>query len=779
MSQFNNAAIVEDTVYSMRLGDYSRSLNRARVADLANGLPPYTPQQAKENNLSVNFNDLTCTRMLQDGRRQFYNGMMKTGAFFTVKLDRGDKHKKKDWEVIITKEINKKMKNSLYYYEQMQSAFANVVLHGIGPACWPDKQSWEPDPLGVEDVLVPSNTYRNLKNLPFFAVYRPYTALQLWKLTHGPRVDPGWNMDLVNQSIEYADKQILDSGVPQSEIYSPEKMSERFKEDSGLYSSDAVPTIDCWDFYFYNDDKKVSGWNRRIILDASWDLGAGSGLPDKKPARPDKTKIGTRGQFLYDSGDRKYAAKREQIIHFQFGDLSAVAPFRYHSVRSLGFLLFSICHLQNRLRCKFNDALFEHMLQYFRVRNIDDYERSLKINLVDKGYVDETVQFIPQAERWQINANLVAMGLANNREIIGESASSYTQDHDYGKEKTERTATEIMAQVQSTTSLVSAALAQAYEYQKYQYIEICRRFCIPNSKDPDVRQFRVNCLRAGVPEEILDSECWNVEPERVMGGGNKMMEMAIAEKLMGIRQILDPEPQREVTRDYVLAISDDPAKAEELVPMQPVRVTDAVHDAQLASAALMMGLPVSVKTGINHIEVIQTMLGVMTQVIQQAQQSGGMLPQEKIIGLQNVAQHIGQHIQILAQDKTQKDKVKEFGDDLGKLMNFVKAFAQRLQQQMQAQAQQNGNGQQMDPKALAKAREIQLTGELKRKNTAESHAQRTALRQTQNEMQLQNDAQRNALEQQKILQSAQTDATIKDIDAATKIKRNTLKSLSE
>jgi hypothetical protein len=38
---------------------------------------------------------------------------------------------------------------------------------------------------GVEDVLVPGNTYLTMENLPFFAVYRPYTAMQLKKKISG------------------------------------------------------------------------------------------------------------------------------------------------------------------------------------------------------------------------------------------------------------------------------------------------------------------------------------------------------------------------------------------------------------------------------------------------------------------------------------------------------------------------------------------------------------------------------------------------------------------
>jgi hypothetical protein len=564
----------------------------------------------------------------------------------------------------------------------------------------------------------------------------------------------------------------MKAGLPNSDIYSPEKMAERFKEDSGFYSSSAVATIDCWDFYFWNDEDKQSGWNRRIVLDADWTyggLGGGVSLSSSKEL-PSKTKMGFRGEFLFDSGNRKYADKIGEIVHFQFGDLSAVAPFRYHSVRSLGFLLFGICHLQNRLRCSFNSALFEQMLQYFRVRSLDDFERTLKINLVNYGFIDETVQFIPASERWQLNTSLVQMGLDQNKEIIMRDSASFVQDSDTRENAPPETATKTMAQIQSLTSLVSAALMQAYEYDKFQYYEICRRFCIKNSRDKDVRDFRAEMLRSGVPEEVLDSDCWEVESEKVMGGGNKMLETAIADRLMMARQLFDPESQREILRDFTLAVTDDVARADRLVPQEPLKVTDTVHDAQLSAGALLMGLPVSFRGGGNPLEAIPALLGSMTAEVQKIQEGGGVATQQQIEGLQNLANYIGQHIEFLGEDKSQKAIVKEFGDDLNKLMNFVKAFAQRLQEQQKAAAQQNGNGG-PDPKDVAKIQGIQLQAEVKAKNTQESHAQRTSQRQVQFEMQQQQQAEKHALEMKQEIQRAAVDTEAEDLKAAAAISR--------
>ena len=84
------------------------------------------------------------------------------------------------------------------------------------------------------------------------------------------------------------------------------------------------------------------------------------------------------------------------------------------------------------------------------------------------------------------------------------------------------------------TSLTGAALTQAYHYQVFEYREIFRRFCRKNSIDPDVREFQARCLKQGVPQNMLVPEAWEIEPERVMGAGNKTLEMVIAEQLMAL-----------------------------------------------------------------------------------------------------------------------------------------------------------------------------------------------------------------------------------------------------
>lgn len=740
---FDNAQTIDGICWSFKYADWSRSKNRALINNLFNGVPPYSDADVQENNIAVNVNFLESTRLAHDARSQFYSAFLKPGNYFTASTDYGPRHRRADYGKIVTKELNKVMKRSLPYTECFRSKFALNVLHGIGPAGFRDKECWCPEPFGIDDVMVPANTLLTMHNLPFFAIHRSFTGPELIKLAQGPNPDPAWNKSLVEACIKWIDQEsttLMSSNWP--EVWSPEKSAERLKSDGGFYAYDNAPTIDCWDFYFWNDDKEHAGWNRRMILDA-WSNPSGV---ERNMTRK-KGVYDTKDQFLYNPGKRIFADAREQIVNWQFADLSAVAPFRYHSVRSLGFLLYAVCHLQNRLRCKFSESVFEQLMIYFRVKSADDMQRALKIELATRGFIDDSVEFIKAADRYQVNAGLVELGLNENSNIINQNANSNTANRQQGGSKSELpTATQWMGEEAKITQLVSAGLMQAYLYQVPEYREIFRRFCIKNSSDVDVRRFQAACLKQRVPEKVLMPECWELEPERVLGAGNKTLEMGIAQQLMQYRNLYDPEPQRQILRDVTLAITDDPARADSLVPEQPMKVSDSVHDAQIVAGVLMQGLPVAIKTGMNHIEYVETLMASMAVIIQRISQQGGVGTAPELMGLQNVAEHIGQHIQIIAQDPNEKQRVKQYGDQLGKLMNLVKAFMQRLQEQMKQQAQQNGNGE--DQEAQAKIKAMMMTAEAKAANTRESHAQRTTQRQLQWEQEQDQKKQGHALELQ-------------------------------
>lgn len=763
MSKLNSAAACEGIVQDLLLADYPRARNRAAINSLFNGSPPYTEDEEVQNNISVNVNDLSATHIDMAARGQFGNALIMPDPLVNIELDYGPVWKRREWADRITREANKILKGSLDWLEEEESTFASVVLHGVGPAIWPDKEKWCPTPKGIEDILIPSNTLRSLKNLPFFAVYQQYTGDQMRKMTSGPNVDPGWNMPMVKKVLDWVDNEafgLLSANWP--ETLMPEKWSETIKESSGLYATDRCPTIDTYHIYYWSDEGKNSGWRKKVILDM-WAVGPGGvGTPDMN--RKDRYGVNDKDQFLYNPGKRKYADKLDEVAHFQFGDASAVAPFRYHSVRSLGFLLYAVCHLQNRLKCRFNEATFESLMQYFRCSDPADAERVTKIDLINRGVIPDGVNFMPQQERWKTDITMAEASMQMNRQTMAENSASFTQGFDFEKEKAEETATRTMAKVNSTSALIGSMLNRAYNYQKFKFVEIVRRLCIKNSSDPDTRRFRVECLKAGVPEEALNPERLNVQPVRVIGNGNKMLQVAMADKLMAtVYDKVDPQAQNDLKRLFIAVNSGDWDLAQRLTP-NIKHVSDTVHDSQLTASALLRGDVMTPRDGVNHQEVIETMLHSMAVAVQRVESNGSMAEKDEIVGLNNLAQYISQQIKKLAQDKLMKSEVKKYGDDLGKLMNLVKAYAQRLQQQQQ---DQNQSGQ-LDPKDAAKIKATMLTAQTKSKIQSDAHAQRTAQREIQFQQQIKNDAIRHRVEIHKT-----------DLEAVANIRRGGMKSFKE
>ena len=356
ITKFSSADKVEEVVWTMRLADLPRGENRAVLDRLYDGFPPYNEEQATENNVEINRNDLSGVNALSQARRQWLNSFTKPGNYFSVALDSGPAHKRTEWSHTITREINRRLKRSKSMMEQLRAKGAMAILHGVGAVNWKDRRSPIPQPVPMSSLMIPSGTDIDFENLEYYAVYDEWTPSQLYQMTHGPKTDPGWNEDLVDAQLKYAAEQTTMANNANTYQYMPERVLEAVKSDMGFWGSDAVAKIPVWQF-LYREADDGTGWYRKVILD--WNAGGETTLDSK--SRPTSRNKDSKGEstFLYSSGTRKYANSLSEILHCQFADCSAVAPFKYHSVRSLGWMLWGICDLQNRLHCKFNEAVFQ------------------------------------------------------------------------------------------------------------------------------------------------------------------------------------------------------------------------------------------------------------------------------------------------------------------------------------------------------------------------------------------------------------------------------------
>lgn len=701
---FKDASSIQTVVQQMRIATLPLAENRARINWLFNGNQPWTEEERKANKIWANYNSLEGPVRAHQAVQQMENALLKPGEFFKISLDRGPRWAREQWSAVLTEEVNRLLKRSGEWKDLLSNMSRSVTLHGIQPVYWTNKYAPIPVELGIDDVFVPTRTYTNMRNLPFYAIYREWTWAELYEMTHGKQVDPGWNQELVSKMLAGLAKQELQPTWSGNRWLMPEKLEEDLKSNSGFFVSSAAPVIYAWDFFYHEEEEDEEGaWVRRIVLDYD------SLQPESLRSEFNND---DKNCFLYDSKKRKQAYSKDwrQQIHWQFGNVSLVAPCRYHSVRSYGYLLYSICLVQNHLRCRFTDSIFESLLQYFRNVGEDDREKLEKVDLLHMGTVPDGLQFVTKNERWEVNEQLALMGISQNQQLMDASSAAYMPDARSGaRGLTPETATAEIIRAQTSAALTSAMLNQTYEGITPLYREVCRRLVSKESRHPMHMKLVSRLLEGGIPPQalsiVLDVDNWDIEPSRVLGGGNRAIEQLQASQLMQWRAAYDPQSQRQILHKATLAFSDA-ATANLLVPLTGAIESNAPKEATMAVGVLLQGLPYPMPRNVNPVEyagVILQLLGQVAQEIQgldEAQTPGvEIMIADKLTGFFNAAQHVGSVIQLVSQDEPMREQAAQLEAGLQELIQAVAPIAQSLQQRMQEQQQQ---GAQVPPEVQAK-----------------------------------------------------------------------------
>jgi hypothetical protein len=667
-----------------------RMHNQAVLNLLFNGGPPWTAAEAEADHHHTNVNFLEGTQKLHEARSQATNALKSPDQYFTVKIEDGNPHQRRQWGNTITYEINRMMKLSSDYSNVIDSIVANMILTGTGVCGWADRDAWCPTPRRYEDVMIPDETYTNLSNLTHFAFRTRLTICDLAEVISGTHVDPGWDKEQVKLAIKNLKER--GEGTDQTNYFDdPGKLVEDWKQNSIYYLSDAVPVLHCFDFYYYEPSKKPGEdgkWCRRMIVDSST-----NSFPNFKV-----------DSFLYSNDKLSYGDEKlpTQIMHSQIADGAAVAPFRWHSVRSLGYLLYSICQLQNRFRSRVMDSAWESTNWYFRDVTDGDREVIQKVDLRHLGVIPNGLKWVLPTERHQIDFDLVSGVMAMNRQLMSEHGTSYTQGLDNGSKK-ERTAYEVATLSHDANRLITAMLTRIYENQIPQYREIGRRFC--KTSHPDCVEFRKRCKAKGVPDEVLDVKLWTITPEKVLGGGNKMIQMAQAGQLMAQYDKLSPRGQQVALHIFVETITSDAALAQELAPLDMEEPSTSTEKASLAWGTLIDAKPVVITGDVNRIEFVEELLQLLAIEFTQIDQSGKPPDMKRLGGIANVIQTLGQVIQTLMGDESNGPRVKMYAEAIGNAQNKLKEYAKMIV----AESQQNGS--QVDPAIMGEIQAKQIKAE--------------------------------------------------------------------
>lgn len=685
-------------IHNMLLSQQVVMGNRARINRLFNGEVPETDEECEEQNIKTRANWLEGTRIASNATSQINNSLFKGERYFSVQVDKGPPRFRSMMSNVITKEINRELKRSDAYKGARESSNAQVVLHGPGPLVWRNRRGMIPNIAGVDDVLVPSGTILPMgENLDYLSIYREMTWPQLDDAVMGDVVDPGWNKDYTKALLATMYKTGLQPVYQGNRWMMPEKLAEDIKEGSARMASSSLPKLLAWDFFYRDQDSgKI---NRRMILDYA-NITA-TGLPENASISKPET-----SNFIYEKDG--YSDDWSEIIHWYIGNCSNVAPYRYYSIRSIGYLLYGPCLIQNKARNRAYDHLFQAFLTLFN--NVSDDFRE-KVNFIDLnnfGILPQGVSMVPASERHQVDWELVNGMFQQTRQLMQESSTGFLPDMPSGTTGPTMTAYETMVRQQMAVTYTSAVLNKLGDQSRAEYREICRRVCLPNNPDPMVKRIRKRIRDQGVPDEMMDIEAWDVISELSLGGGSKAVELSMSQALtQEIMPAVGPDAQRDILRQRIVAITDNAMLATTWVPEAPQPESDDAQYAQVAFSVLMLGVPFTTKEGINRTAYVVALMGLMKislgQVQALIQQPIGLpITADRLAGLANCVKHVEEVVQLMARDPHEQQIAKSLWQALQQMMQGLQQLAKQLMAMEQEQGQQQGG---IPPETQAKIQE--------------------------------------------------------------------------
>jgi len=697
-----NFSTPERVQQTIRAGDEVervRQDNRVKVTNSANCVPPLKPEEAKRLGIKINVNWGSLLVLLSHARRQYLTAFLGSGQFFKVNMPFAPKETRSEWSAFVTETLGSIMSGSLKYFEHHRSRWASVVTHGVGPMIWYGKDGWCPDFKSMSDLRIATDTTLDFENLGWFASREIYTPFGLIEEVFNEKPNNHWDKKAVARILKnYKEINFVEASQNYDWDNSPEKLAELVKQDGGYYSGDAMPGIPLWHFYF----KDEGGWFMRVVPEAG---------TVRSSATPEN--------FLWES-DVAIAERRDQIMQCQFGDLTTDAPFKYHSVRSLGYILLEPEFYDNLTRCRLLQHVHDNFNIWLRTTDPVDKARAQIQEFSNLGVLRTGVTVVPQQERHQIEADLVEMAMAQMKQLKQEASSTYTQQIDTGTKK-EQTAFETSVKMQQVNAMLGGLLLTAGKYAKFEYKEECRRFCLAKSDDTDIKKFQRRCKDFGIPRRHLNVDLWEVEPIMPIGAGNPTVAQAAVQQLMQQRMAYEPSAQQAILHEFTQVVTGDARKAAEWAPLGETKdVTGGEEYAQGIFGTLMQGVPVRAPEKINPIEQLNGLIPMFASKIAIIERRDNVGKPDEIVGLQEVNAYMTGLVQRLAADPEQKQLVKKYMDAIGQLMNQVKGLAQRGQEQAKKAAQNNGNG--IDPKLMIQAQHAERMSAIKEHATARKSA---------------------------------------------------------
>jgi Asp-tRNA(Asn)/Glu-tRNA(Gln) amidotransferase C subunit len=426
----------------------------------------------------------------------------------------------------------------------------------------------------------------------------------------------------------------------------------------------------------------------------------------------------------------------EQIIHPMYYDRG---DGEHHGVKGLGIKMLQAMELKNRLRCSMVDSAFARTQILFRPLNPNALSKTSVVQQGPYAILPPDYEVIQQNIAGVLDAPMAVNADLEN--VLQGNLSQYRQS--LAKSGNPRTATEMEIISAQQSAIGKTQLSRYYNQLDSFFEERYNRASNPNlnpitKSDKDAIEFQRRCAERGVPvQAMLDIDF--VEATRTVGQGSQFAKQKLLGSLLGLLGSLPEGGKVSLLRDYIAAqVGQQMVDRYLPTQIQSSRVQDQTALAVLEHSSLRQGNMAIVTDTQNQIVHIDTHLAAANEAAASIQQGGN--PQEIMLFLQGIGQHVQDHLARLSTDPTRRPQVEAYAQQLQMVVQTVQQLGELLQQQQEAQAQMQqaqAIQQGVDPKTAMMNAEVQA-------KIARQNAEVMANIQRQNEKAMADLARRNA-----------------------------------
>ncbi len=709
--------------------DSKRGRKRAAVNGLRDGNAPYQRgdllKAGRADACNVNWG--TARSYMESAGGAIYDLFTEAPGYVTIFTDYGTGEQQERWNSIISREVDRALKDTPVWDYEMSLSIDEMVWHGCGPLLFED--AWKPLPKAFlcGDLKVPEFTKSDTHYWESGMIQATYYPPELYAFIEDEQSARavGWDVDYTKKVIANAMGLRNQSGSP----FEWEFYQQELKNNSLSYYDEPRVCKVCHLFW-----KEFDGRITQVIVERNQATGGADSTI----------------KFLF-RHERRYRDWQE-VVHPMYFDHGNGGY--HHSVTGLGVKLYGAMEYENRLLCNLCDKAFAPKILFKPTSS----EARAKFELTQYGEFGVLPRGMDNVQ--SPVAGLMDDGMQLHRmigELVSSNLSSYRQQVPMRKQGNPVTKYEKEYEASMQSALSKTQFNRFYEQLDQLYAEVYRRLANPNSPNEMAQEFQKRCKRAGVPQEAL-GRIARIQATRVVGQGSSFLRKSAIDSLLPLAGGFPEEGRLHLMQDKIAAEAGQssvsryyPIKDKEMASSQEV-------EAVQWTGVMKSGVPCPVASEQNPAVYAGTFISAMQQAIQSIPQ--GANPGEVLIFLETAGPSTAAQLKRLGQDPTRQNVFEELSNqfrELTAMVDKLKALVAKAGQGKQQQQQKQQD--QMTDEQLKKAKAL---SDIK-------------IKETKTQAQMAQSSEKHRLK----MQQATQDLVLKDASTAAEIEREKVRLQSE